>query len=248
VTNKLAPFLEELWWYAQGNDDYKSYVSFYAQIDDDLLGNHYSEMWDSDYKKKAYFAEVAKRRKAQDQDREQQQIAQERAAAATKRKDALQFSDALASEICERISAGELLTVICLDQHLPTVRRCNMWLRQRPEFAALYEQPLQDRLAIFEEQLIQIPDEAARDFDVVTKGNNSKRVLDPAKVTMAKLRVEVRRLHLKAGRPQKWGDTSTLITRSEDPFDPSNLSAEELERRISEIEQKDRIVKANKVA
>ncbi len=98
-----------------------------------------------------------------------------------------------------------------------------------------------DRLSIFEEQIIQIPDEAARDFDEVKSKGNVRRVLDPGKLTAAKLRVEVRRLHLKAGKPQKWGDSATIITKSDDAFDPSNMNAEELERQIADIEHKSRI-------
>jgi hypothetical protein len=190
------------------------------------------------------WAQLDKERRMEEEQRaaEQRQRA-ERATATKRRKDALPYSEALATELCERISAGELLTVICLDEHMPTVRCCNAWLREHSDFAVLYQQSLQDRLAIFEEQLIQIPDEVARDFDVTTKGNNTKRTLDPAKVTAAKLRVEVRRLHLKALRPEKWGETSTLITKSEEAFDPSKLTAEELERQIAELELKDRTFK-----
>lgn len=130
---------------------------------------------------------------------------QERSTKVNEVKNLLPYSDALATEICERISAGELLTVICLDEHLPTVRRCNQWLRDHGEFAALYQSALSDRLSIFEEQIIQIPDEAARDFDEVKSKGNVRRVLDPGKLTAAKLRVEVRRLHLKAGKPDNIG-------------------------------------------
>jgi hypothetical protein len=245
--------------FVSANPKDSNYAAYLARLTDQEFYSHSPQGF---AQCDIYNAENKKRRKAREElveqqetrerqakDREQQRIDQERQAALNRRKDALQFSDALASEICERISAGELVTVICdnLD-HMPTVRRCNMWLRLHPEFAALYEQSLQDRLAIFEEQLIQIPDEAARDLDVITDKKGTRRVQDPAKVTMAKLRVEVRRLHLKAGRPQKWGDTSTLITKSEDPFDPSNLSAEELERRIAELERKDATVKSARAA
>jgi hypothetical protein len=159
------------------------------------------------------------------------------------RKDGLAYSDILASEICERIASGELLTVICLDDHMPTVRRCNQWLREHSEFKLLFEQSLQDRLSIFEEQIIQIPDEAARDFDVVKVKGTEKRVSDPARITSAKLRVEVRRLHLIAGRPNKWGSSTTLITKSEDGFDPANLSADQLEAEIASFERKSKIVR-----
>jgi hypothetical protein len=158
-------------------------------------------------------------------------------------KDALSYSDALATEICERIASGELLTVICLDEHMPTVRRVNSWLREHTDFKALYDQSLQDRLNIFEEQIIQIPDEAARDFDEVKSKGCVRRVLDPGKLQAAKLRVEVRRRHLKALRPARWAEVSTLITKSDD-FDTSSMSADELERQIAEIEHKSRVTRA----
>jgi hypothetical protein len=59
-------------------------------------------------------------------------------------------------------------------------------------------------------------------------------------VARAKLRIEVRFKHLKALRPQRWGETSTLITKSSDGFDVSNLSADELEAQIADIERKSR--------
>jgi hypothetical protein len=50
---------------------------------------------------------------------------------------------------------------------------------------------------------------------------------------------------LKAGRsPHFCADSTTLITKSEDAFDPSNLSAEELERQIAEIELKSRVARS----
>ena len=51
-----------------------------------------------------------------------------RAAEIQKRKEALPYSDELAQEIAERIAVGELLINVCLDEHLPTMRRCNQWL------------------------------------------------------------------------------------------------------------------------
>ncbi len=162
----------------------------------------------------------------------------------TKRKEAIPYSDAIAAEICERIASGELLTVMCLDEHLPTVKRCNQWLRENVDFRILYEQSIQDRLFIFEEQTIQIPDEAVRDFVEVKKGNNVQRTLDSNRSQMAKLQVDVRFRHLKALRPQRWGDVQTIISKEGDGFDPANMSAEDLERHIAEIEKKSRCVRA----
>jgi hypothetical protein len=212
-------------------------AKFAAMPDETLFGT--TVFWEGE--SDAFNAEKAKRLKAKEQER--QRLEREQLERTRQKKDGLAYTDMLASEICERIASGELLTVICLDNHMPTVRRCNSWLHEHSEFKLLYEQSLQDRLSIFEEQIIQIPDEAARDFDVVKVKGTEKRVLDPARITSAKLRVEVRRLHLIAGRPNKWGSSTTLITKSEDGFDPANLSADELENQIAEFEKKSRITR-----
>jgi hypothetical protein len=159
-------------------------------------------------------------------------------------KAAMPFDDDKANEICERISSGELLINICNEPHMPNIRRCNAWLRDQPEFQQLYNQSVLDRLAIFEEQVIQIADDMDRDYkDVPTARGATKRVLDAEVISRAKLRVDVRFKHLKAGKPQKWGETSTLITKNEDEFDPQNFSADELEKQIADIENKARIAR-----
>jgi hypothetical protein len=158
-------------------------------------------------------------------------------------KSTLPYSESLAQEICERISCGELLINICLDEHLPTMRRCTQWLKTYEEFNALYSESLQDRLNVFEEEVIKIADDAANDFKEVLRNGIKVRVLDGEAIARAKLRVEVRFRHLKAGRPQKWGDISTLNPKTEDPFNAKDMSMDELEAKISDIERKSNIVR-----
>jgi hypothetical protein len=159
-------------------------------------------------------------------------------------KEAIPYSDASAQEICERIAVGELLIDICLDEHMPTMRRCNQWLREHPEFSALYQSAVNDRLSVFEEEIIQIADDLRHDFKTVVKNGHEKRVPDPDMVARARLRIEVRFKHLKALRPQRWGEVSTVITKSDDAFDPSSMSADELERQIADIEHKSGVRRA----
>ena len=155
-------------------------------------------------------------------------------------KGTLPYSEQLAIEICERISSGELLINICADEHMPTVRRVTQWLRESSEFSILYKESINDRLTIFEEEVIKIADDAARDFRDVVRNGRTVRVLDGDAIARAKLRVEVRFRHLKAGNPGKWGETSTLITK--DGNDMDNMSTEELDAKIAELEVKDRVV------
>jgi hypothetical protein len=175
---------------------------------------------------------------------EQEAKEQERATKRTERKEALPYTDALAQEICERIAIGELLINVCRDERLPTMRRCNQWLREHTDFNALYQSALNDRLSVFEEEVILIADDMKNDFRTVIKNGREKRVADPDMVARARLRIEVRFKHLKAGRPQKWGDVSTLNLKSADEFDTASMSTDELERQIADIEAKSRPARA----
>jgi hypothetical protein len=88
---------------------------------------------------------------------------------------------------------------------MPTVRRVTQWLRENPEFNILYRESINDRLMIFEEEVIKIADDAARDFRDVVRHGRPTRVLDGDAIARAKLRVEVRFKHLRAYKPGLWG-------------------------------------------
>ena len=175
---------------------------------------------------------------------EQERMERERSERTNAIKEAVTYTDQLAEEICSRISAGELLTVICRDDDMPTMRRVQMWLKENPEFQALFNMSIQDRLFVFEEQVIEIADDMKNDFKTVIKNGKEKRVADPDMVARAKLRIEVRFRHLKSGLPGRWGDISTLNVNNKDPLDVANLSTDELEKRLADMEAKDRIMRS----
>jgi hypothetical protein len=159
---------------------------------------------------RAWQAEVRRRNQAKEQRRQQETIDAERATKLQRLKDAMPYSDEAAQEICERIAIGELLINICTLDNMPTQRQCLRWLNSDTAFNALYQSALNDRLNVFEEQVVQIADDMARDFKTVVKNGVEKRVFDPEMVARAKLRIEVRFRHLKAGRPQKWLESAQL--------------------------------------
>jgi hypothetical protein len=161
-----------------------------------------------------------------------------------KKKNELPYDEFTAQEICERVSCGGLLIEICDDEHLPTVRRFYQWLRDSADIGVLYKDSINDRLNIFEEQIIQIADDASRDFMEVVRNGRTVRVLDGEAIARAKIRVDVRFRHLRAGRPQKWGDSTTIVTKSEDSLDCSSLSDQELEKRLADVDSKGRIFRA----
>ena len=125
---------------------------------------------------------------------------------------------------------------------MPTVRKAYCWLKENAEFQQLYNASLQDRLSIFEEQIILISDDVKNDFKtIIKKSGATKRVADPEVIARARLRVETRIKYLRAFKPQRWAEQSTLNVKSTDDFDPASMSPEELEKQIAEIENKSRI-------
>lgn len=47
-----------------------------------------------------------------------------------------EYTKEIGDEICDRISSGEPLAQICLDQHMPAVRTVSDWKAANPQFAA----------------------------------------------------------------------------------------------------------------
>jgi hypothetical protein len=162
-------------------------------------------------------------------------------------KSSIPFSEPLAIEICERVSSGELLINMCADEHLPTVRRVTQWLRENEDFSHLYRDSINDRLTIFEEEVIKIADDASRDFREFVRNGRTVRVLDGDAIARAKLRVEVRLKHLKAYKPSIWSESSTLTVRSTGD-DIDNMTQEEMEKKIAELETKNSVLKEPKAA
>jgi hypothetical protein len=73
------------------------------------------------------------------------------------------------------------------------------------------------------------------------------RVLDGDAIARAKLRVEVRLKHLKAYKPSLWGEQSTPNVKT-DPHDVDNMSSEELEKKLAELESKESAVREPQAA
>jgi hypothetical protein len=166
---------------------------------------------------------------------------EQRRKAIVKRKETLPYSEPIAIEICERVSSGELLINVCADDHLPTVRRVTQWLRENQDFSILFKESINDRLTIFEEEVIKIADDASKDWREVLRNGRPVRVLDGDAIARAKLRVEVRLKHLRAYKPSIWGEQSTLKVQNQDPLGTEDMTVEELEKKIAELDAKDSI-------
>ncbi len=213
--------------------------NYRAMPDEQLYSNDHI-FWEES-QKQALFSERKRREEAKQL--EEERIAQERAAKITAIKNTIRYSEKLAGEICERVSTGEFLINICLDEHMPTIRGATQWLREHHDFQALYRQAIEDRLNIFEDEVVTIPDDGSKDYKIVIKRGKPVRVADPEQISRSKLRVDVRLRHLKAYRPHKWGEVSTLNVKDDSNNSIDDMSLDDLEKKIAEFEIKDRILR-----
>jgi hypothetical protein len=214
----------------------------FTHVPDEELYNPDRVFWQGkEAENAAWKAEMARRKEAKRL--EQEGIAKQRAARLHAIKNSIPYSELLAAELCGRISDGELLLSICKEENTPTVRRVNEWLKDHSDFAQLYENAIRDRLVIFEEQTIEISDAMQNDFRTIVKNGKERRVVDPEVIARAKLRVDSRHKYLKAYKPERWGEQSTLnVNNTSDPVADMPLS--ELEAKIAELEHKSNVVKA----
>jgi hypothetical protein len=105
-----------------------------------------------------------------------------------------EFSETLASEICERIAFGETLRHITLLPHLPEEATLYRWLLREPEFQARFLAAKALQVEKWAEELIDIADDARNDWIVRENGRagTSATVANSENVQRAKLRVVVR--------------------------------------------------------
>jgi hypothetical protein len=213
----------------------------FTHVPDEELYNPDRVFWQGkEAENAAWKDEMARRKEAKRL--EQERIAKERAARLHAVKNAIPYSESLAVEICGRISDGQLLLSICKDDSMPTVRLVNAWRKEHHDFAQLYEDAIKDRLTIFEEQIIEISDDMQNDFKTIVKNGKERRVVDPEVIARAKLRVESRHKYLKAFKPERWGEQSTLNVKQDDTG-LDNMSLDDLERGIADLETKNGVLK-----
>jgi hypothetical protein len=118
------------------------------------------------------------------------------------------YTEAIADEICERLSQGETLSEICRDAHMPTEAKVRLWaINDRADlsglgagFRARYAQARELGYERMAEEIIEISD------DNYT-GNDG--LVDNGAVQQARLRSDNRKWLLAKMMPKRFGDRVT---------------------------------------
>jgi hypothetical protein len=117
------------------------------------------------------------------------------------------YTHELALEICRLIAEeGKTVRGICREAGMPAFRTVLDWVRQKPDFAEMYNQALRDRLDFFADQIIEIADDNANDWTQTTRGGQQLTVLDHEHIQRARLRIDTRKYLMSVGNPRRYSE------------------------------------------
>lgn len=124
--------------------------------------------------------------------------------------------------ICERLSKGEPLAVICRDEGMPCPNTVRAWMEADEAVSALIARAREDGEDAMAADCLLIADDAAGDFRMGEKSP----LADTDHIQRSKLRIETRLKLLAKFNPKRWGDKvqqehsgTVTITRAVFPAD-----------------------------
>jgi hypothetical protein len=119
------------------------------------------------------------------------------------------YSPELAAEICTRLSRGEALRKMCLDDHMPDESTVYDWLfsSKTGDFPKLYALARERQTEFWAEECIQIADETERDTITKTGRNGEEYESQNSEwINRSRLRVDTRKWLMSKLAPKKYGE------------------------------------------
>ena len=138
------------------------------------------------------------------------------------------FTEAVAEEICERLAAGETLTSICEDDHLPRESTVRAWaLKDSHEFYAQYARAREIGYHRMADEIRDISDDSRNDWITrKTRGGEEFEVFNKEAAERSKLRVDTRKWLLSKALPKIYGDKLDVSAKHDVGDSFKNLWAE----------------------
>lgn len=112
------------------------------------------------------------------------------------------YTPEVVETICEGLSQGIPLTVICAEEGMPAPRTVRDWEAEMPDVAAAIARARDLGEVALAEQCLVIADDEAHDWTLSKKGV----ITDEVAIGRAKLRIETRLKLLSKFNPKRWGD------------------------------------------
>lgn len=137
----------------------------------------------------------------------------------------VEYSDALAEQICEAISNSEYgLHQICKENpHFPRVSTIYKWLADGnyPVFVEMYTRAKAAQAEYMRDSMLKIVDDGTNDYMTIQKGDQSYNVEDREVTSRSKLRFEARKWLMAKLNARVYGDKIDVTTQGEKVTMPS---------------------------
>lgn len=122
------------------------------------------------------------------------------------------YSEEMATLICNRMINGESLRSICRDTAMPDPGTVLRWASKNPEFRQQYDDAMAQRAESMFEEILDIADETSRDTIDTETGERANTEW----ISRSRLRVDARKWMLSKMVPKKYGDALRLGGEGED--------------------------------
>lgn len=146
------------------------------------------------------------------------------------------YTPEIAEAICLRLAEGESLRSVCSDEGMPSKQTALRWLTKHEEFRAQYVRAKEQGAEALAEEMFDIADDGANDW--MERHNSEGEAigwqLNGEHVRRSQLRIDTRKWYLSKIMPKKYGDKQQLEHSGR--IDYANVSDEELDRRIAELQ------------
>ena len=126
-----------------------------------------------------------------------------------------EYDPAIAAEICTRISCGESLRQICMEEKMPVHSTVYLWLLQNKQFSDNYARAREEQADTLADEIHAIADEPPQEI-VDDKGISRT---DSGWVTWQKNRVDARKWVAAKLKPKKYGDRQIVAGDAENPLE-----------------------------
>jgi len=128
------------------------------------------------------------------------------------------YSEEIASKICERLSDGDSLRSICDEEGFPHRNTVRRWLIQFPEFRAQYTLAREEQADTLFDEILDIADDARNDWMARQGENADGYELNGDHVRRSQMRIDARKWMAGKLAPKKYGDKTTVAGDPENPL------------------------------
>jgi hypothetical protein len=118
----------------------------------------------------------------------------------------IEYTEDIADEICWRITQGEPLVRICVDEHLPHVATIYRWLIRFPIFCDMYTRAREEQADTNADEILAIADEMPPEYT----DDKGRTYLDQTFIQWQKNRIDARKWTSAKLKPRKYGDRVAL--------------------------------------